>query len=186
MAARAPQLGDWVWMFGSCSRIHSHLLSGLGKPTGTLCPKPCLPKGKPHLPPHQTTTTLSWSFGQPSSKPPQAHGHSTTGHFTKSHPVPASSKAPAAKPPAKHLNPDQEWDHLVLRAPRGSQHIRQLPPVSPCPHRATTRRIHGSWPTALGIVPEPATLASPVPSNRMSFSIQNLLLLDVLAFLCSC
>lgn len=36
------------------------------------------------------------------------------------------------------------------------------------------------------MVPEPVTLASPVPSNRMSFRTQDLLLWVVLAFLCVC
>lgn len=57
-------------------------------------------------------------------------------------------------------------------------------------------QIHGSWPTALGIVPELVTLASPAPSNRMSFRTlsfrtlsfrtQDLLLLVVLALFCAC
>lgn len=180
-APPAWRLGLDVWI------LLMDLLSPPAWPTGAPWPKPHLPKGKPHLPPHQTTTTHTQSFGQHCSKPPQAHGGcTTTGHFSKPHRAPASSKEPAAKPPAKHLSPDQEWDHLVLRAPRGPQPIRQLPCVSPCPHRATRSWIHGTWPTCLGMVPELVTPTSPVPPNRMSFRTQDLLLFVVLAFLCAC
>lgn len=130
---RRPGLPSLEIGFGCLDPAHgSALLSGLALES------PHLPKGELHLPPHQTTTTHTQSFGQCCSKPPHAHGEcSTTGHFSKPRRALASSKEPAAKPPAKHLSPDQEWDHLVLRAPRGSQPIRQLlcAPLSPQSHQ---------------------------------------------------
>lgn len=175
-------------MFGSCSRI---LLSPPARPWEAH--RSTVPRT-----PQNPTFLLT--------KPPQ-HPPNALANAPPNHPKPTGVKQPdtpqslteCQRPPhhlrqnhrkttAKRLNPEQEWDPLGQRAPRGgraaSQHIRQLPRASSCPHGPTTSRIHGSWPIALGIVPEPATLASPVPSNGMSFRTHNLLLLVVLASLC--
>lgn len=173
-------------MFGSCSRIRSPLLPGLGKPTGAPCPEPhkTPPSSSPN---HHNTHPTLWPTLPQTTPSPRVSNNRT---LHKASPSASTLHNTYGKNTAKRLNPEQEWDPLGQRAPRGgqaaSQHIRELPRASSCPHRPTTSRIHGSWLIALGIVPEPATLASPVPSNGMSFRTHDLLLLFVLASLCVC
>lgn len=169
-------------MFGSCSQIRSPLLPGLGKPTGAPCPEPH--KTPPSSSPNHHNTHQR--FGQRSPKAPQVHGCQTTEHSAKPHRVPAPSTTPAAKTQQNASTLSRNGIPWGKGHPEEGEQHPSTSHASSCPHGPTTSRIHGSWPTALGIVPKLATLASPVPSNGMSFRTHNLLLLVVLASLCVC
>lgn len=173
-------------MFGSCSRIRSPLLPGLGNPTGAPCPEPhkTPPSSSPN---HHNTHPTLWPTLPQTTPSPRASNNRTP---RKASPSASALHTTCGKTAAK---PQQNASTLSRNGiPWGKGHPEEdeqhpsTSRASSCPHRPTTSRIHGSWPVALGIVPESATLASPVPSNGMSFRTHNLLLLVVLASLCVC
>lgn len=160
-------------------------------PTGAPCPKPHLPKGEPHLPPHQTTTTT----------PKHAqHTPKALANAAPIHPKPTvgvqqpdtSQSLTECQHPPKNLQQNHQQSTSTLTRNGITWWHPEVPAHQPAPlGEPMSPQSHHEpdpWklPTALGIVPEPVTFASPVPPNRMSFRTQDLLLLVVLAFLCAC